>query len=206
MRPPTTNHGFSRTHSLMQARRLHSRAARRSNNQNIHHPNGEDAPSVRQLDLAPFDRLIWPHPVGESSPSLEPPSGLVGTVESALCFPSRCGNPRGERISISGVSFHRPPFLSFLLLFSFFVPLPSFPQKNIEPGSPRNDDRPLGRPTTSPVLSLPSSLATFFPFQRSAETVRLRARLDDVRLVGQSVQHRLTQSCVRKHCGPLGER
>src|ERR1035437_10953188 len=48
----------------------------------------------RQLDLAPFDRLIWPHPAGESSPSMEPPSGLVGTVESALCFPCRCGDPR----------------------------------------------------------------------------------------------------------------
>src|SRR6516165_1420477 len=93
----------------------------------------------RQLDLAPFDLLIWPHPAGESSSSMEPPSGLVGTVESVLCFPSRCGNPRCERISISGLRF-----LSFLLLFSFFVPVPSFPQKNIAPGSPRNNDRPLG--------------------------------------------------------------
>ena len=32
-----------------------------------------------------------------------------------------------------------------MLLFSFFVPVPSFPQKNIAPGSPRNDDRPLDR-------------------------------------------------------------
>src|ERR1700676_4022889 len=51
-----------------------------------------------------------------------------------------------------------------------------------------------------------SSLATFLLFQRSTETIRLRARLDDVGLVGQPVQHRLTQSCVRKHRGPLGER
>src|SRR6266550_8024801 len=42
----------------------------------------------------------------------------------------------------------------FLLLFSFFVPIASFPQRNFAPGSPRNDDRQLGRPTTSPVLSL----------------------------------------------------
>ena len=42
------------------------------------------------------------------------------------------------------------------------------------------------------LLSLPSSLAAFFLFQRSAETVGLRARLDDVGLVGQPVQHRLT--------------
>src|SRR6202521_5718443 len=37
---------------------------------------------------------------------MEPPSGLVGASV-----------PTG------------PPFLSFLLLFSFFVPIPSFPQK-----------------------------------------------------------------------------
>jgi hypothetical protein len=73
----------------------------------------------RQLDLAPFDRLIWPRLAGESSPSMEPPSGLVGTVESALCFPSRCGNPRSLRISISGVSFHRPPFSFFFAPFFF---------------------------------------------------------------------------------------
>ncbi len=42
----------------------------------------------------------------------------------------------------------------FLLLFSFLVPIASFPQGNFAPGSPRNDDRQLGRPTTSPVLSL----------------------------------------------------
>ena len=27
-------------------------------------PPGESAPCFRQLDLAPFDRLIWPHPTG----------------------------------------------------------------------------------------------------------------------------------------------
>jgi hypothetical protein len=43
---------------------------------------------------------------------------------------------------------------SFWLLFSFFLPIPSFPQRNFAPGSPRNDDRQLGQLTTSPVLSL----------------------------------------------------
>ena len=48
-----------------------------------------------------------------------------------------------------------PTGLSFLLLlFSFFVPIASFPQTNFAPGSPRKDDRQLGQPTTSPVLSL----------------------------------------------------
>src|SRR6266576_7156085 len=42
----------------------------------------------------------------------------------------------------------------FLLLFSFLVPIANFPQRNFAPGSPRNDERQLGRPTTSPVLSL----------------------------------------------------
>jgi transposase len=81
--------------------------------------NSEPQKWFRQLDLAPFDRLIWPRPTGELSPSREPPPGLVGTGESALCFPSRCGNPRSLRISISGVSFHRPPFSFFFATFFF---------------------------------------------------------------------------------------
>src|SRR6516165_3149404 len=72
----------------------------------------------------------------------------------ARLFSSCCGNPRSLRISISSVSFHRPSFLSFFLLFSFFVPRSSFPQRNFAPGSPRNDDRQLGRPTAHVVLSL----------------------------------------------------
>ena len=45
---------------------------------------------------------------------------------------------------------HSPTGLSFfLLLFSFFEPIASFPQRNFTPGSPRNDDRQLGRPTAS---------------------------------------------------------
>jgi len=40
----------------------------------------------------------------------------------ARSFSSLCGNPRSLRISIRGVSFHRPWFfLSFLLLFSFWA-------------------------------------------------------------------------------------
>ena len=50
---------------------------------------------------------------------------------------------------------HSPTGLSFfLLLVSFFEPIASFPQRNFTPGSPRNDDRQLGRPTASPVLSV----------------------------------------------------
>src|SRR3977135_4652555 len=44
---------------------------------------------------------------------------------------------------------------SLFLLFSafFFLPaFPSFPQRNFELGSPRNDDRQLRRPLASPVL------------------------------------------------------
>jgi hypothetical protein len=51
--------------------------------------------------------------------------GLVGTVKkpSVVCeaFSSRGGNPRSLRISISGVSFHKPLrffFASFLSLWN----------------------------------------------------------------------------------------
>src|SRR5580704_12009188 len=59
------------------------------------------------------DRCLWK----KVNPMMEPPSGLVGTVESVLCFPSRCGNPRCERISISGVSSHRPSVSFFFAPF-----------------------------------------------------------------------------------------
>jgi len=57
---------------------------------------------------------------------MEPPSGLVGTVESVLCFPSRCGNPRSERISISGVSFHKASVSFFFAPFFFLSSYPQF--------------------------------------------------------------------------------
>src|SRR6267378_3915899 len=47
----------------------------------------------------------------------------------------------------------------FLLLFSFFVTIASFPIRNFAPGSPRNDDRQLDRPTTSPVFLMRISLS-----------------------------------------------
>lgn len=53
---------------------------------------------------------------------------------------------------IAAHSAHRPFFL-FAPLF-FLCAYPSFPQRNFAPGSTRNDDRQLDRPTTSPVLSL----------------------------------------------------
>ena len=146
----------------------------------------------RQLDLAPFDRLIWPHPAGELSPSREPPPGLVGTVESAFCFPSRCGNPRSLRISISGVSFHRPPFSFFFASFFFLCACPQFSTEKYRARILSEQRSPTRSTHNIPGFCLlPSSLAAFFLFQRSAETIRLRARLDNVGLVGQPVQHRL---------------
>ena len=68
---------------------------------------------------------------------------------------------RSLLLGCGSVSFHRPSFLSFLLLFSFFVPRSSFPQRNFVPGSPRNDDRQRGRPTHT--LLCPSSSAFHFP-------------------------------------------
>src|ERR1044071_8184361 len=68
-----------------------------------------------------------------------------------MSFSSLCGNPRSLRISIRGVRFHRP--WVFFLFCSFFLS-GRFPQENFAPGSPRNDDRSVGRPVTLP----------FFPF------------------------------------------
>jgi hypothetical protein len=65
--------------------------------------------------------------------------------------------------------FPQASFLSFLLLFSFFTPLLSFPPKNFAPGSPRNDDRQLARPRASPVLSLLKRLQRDACFHFSAE-------------------------------------
>jgi hypothetical protein len=56
--------------------------------------------------------------------------GLVGTVESALCFPSRCGNPRCKRISISGVRFHKALFSFFFGPFFFLCASLQFSTKN----------------------------------------------------------------------------
>src|SRR5215471_15240460 len=56
--------------------------------------------------------------------------GLVGTVESGLCFPSRCGNPRCRRIASSGASFHRPSLAFFVAPFFFLsADTPASPQK-----------------------------------------------------------------------------
>src|SRR5262249_34826145 len=42
---------------------------------------------------------------------------------------------------------------SFLLLFSFFLPIPTFSQEKIAPGTPTNNDRRLRRPTAYPLFS-----------------------------------------------------
>ena len=54
-----------------------------------------------------------------------------------------------------------------------------------------------------PARPLPSLLPLR---QRSPETIRILARLDDVCPVGDAVQHRLAQPSVRNHLRPLGER
>ncbi len=51
-----------------------------------------------------------------------------------------------------------------------------------------------------------SFAATFPFFQRSAEPERFVSRFDDVRLVGQPVQHCLAKPRVGKHRGPFGKR
>src|SRR5487761_1485226 len=127
-----------------------------------------------------FVNLIWPLSIASFGPTLLVNQVLLWNrrralweLWKALCaFQAAvgirvlCGFPSVASVS---TGFR---FLSFLLLFSSFVPVPSFPQKNIAPGSPGNNDRPLDRPTTSPgFCPLPSPLATFFLFQRSAETV-----------------------------------
>src|ERR1700757_273993 len=85
--------------------------------------------TVKALLKCPLPFLVKNSPFFESSdgPAVV---GLVGTVESALCFPSRCGNPRCKRISIRGVRFHKALFSFFFWsFFSFFAPNSSFPQK-----------------------------------------------------------------------------
>src|SRR5580698_8435731 len=88
------------------------------------------------------DRCLWK----KVNPMMEPPSGLVGTVESVLCFPSRCGNPRCERISISGVSSHRPSVSFFFAPFFFLCAYPEFSTENVAPGAPRNDENDEPQP------------------------------------------------------------
>jgi hypothetical protein len=69
--------------------------------------------------------------------------GPVGTVKKPSvvgeAFSSRGGKTAFFADFHRGVSFHRPP--AFLLLVSFFVLIPSFPQRNFVPGSSRNADR-----------------------------------------------------------------
>src|SRR6266403_2638615 len=43
-------------------------------------------------------------------------------------------------------------FFFSCMLFFFLSAFPGFPQRNFEPGSPRNDDRQLRRPLASPVF------------------------------------------------------
>src|SRR5262249_51357905 len=77
----------------------------------------------------------------------------VFAFQAAVGIRGVCGFPSVATVS-TGL-----PFLSFLLLFSFFVPFPGFPQKNFAPGTPRNDDRqfrrPAAYPLSSPLLPIP---------------------------------------------------
>src|SRR6266550_6304369 len=92
------------------------------------------------------------------------PSQPFGEASNALAvveLPTDAEKPTHTRPS--GIRSSKPlvPPVELLLPptvptgLSFFVPIAaSFPQRNFAPGSPRNDDRQLGRPATSPVLSL----------------------------------------------------
>ena len=60
------------------------------------------------------------------NPVMELLLGFVETVESVWCFPSRCGNLRRERISISGVSFHKASVSFFFAPFFFLSASPQF--------------------------------------------------------------------------------
>jgi hypothetical protein len=86
--------------------------------------------------------------------------GLVGTVESGLCFPSRCGNPRCGRISVSGASFHRPSLLLFAP-FPVFLLRSQFSVEIVALAGRRNDDRQLPRPSASPVSTLLALISLF---------------------------------------------
>jgi hypothetical protein len=96
-------------------------------------------------------------------------AGPVGTVKKPTVFCEALFKLRWESAFFAdfhrSVSFHRPSVLSFLLLFSFFGPTHSFPQRNSAPGSPRNDDRQLARPAASPVSPL---FKRMVPFQSTS--------------------------------------
>jgi len=96
-------------------------------------------------------------------------AGPVGTVKKPSVFCEALFKLRGESAFFAdchrSVSFHRPSVLSFVLLFSFFGPTHSFPQRNSAPGSPRNDDRQLARPAASSVLPL---FKRMVPFQSTS--------------------------------------
>ena len=91
---------------------------------------------------------------------MEPPSGLVGKLWKAFCaFQAAVGIRVLSRFPSAASVSTRPPFLSFLLLFSFFLPIPSFSQKNFAPAAPESDDSQPGRPTASPCLLPPHAVS-----------------------------------------------
>jgi len=80
----------------------------------------------------------------------------VQQLQGIEVFDTKPGHPQPP----PALEDNSPAFLSAMLLFSFCA-YPSFPQRNFALGSPSNDDRQLGRPTASPLLSLLKRILLF---------------------------------------------
>src|SRR6267154_1533368 len=137
--------------------------------------------------------------------------GPVGTVKKPSvvgeAFSSHGGNPRSLRISIAasvstGLLVFCYSFLSLCFSPVFHKEISSQDRLGTTIASLLDPSHPRFCPSLSALL-VASSVAALFLMERSPETIRLRARLDDVCLVGQPVQHGLAQPGVREHRGPL---
>src|SRR5208283_3122333 len=91
-------------------------------------------------------------------------AGPVGTVKKPSVVGEAVFKPRWESAFFADFHPRRQfpqAFRSFFFAPFFFVFISSFPQRNFAPGWARNDDRPLPRPTASPVLPLFRRMALF---------------------------------------------
>lgn len=108
-------------------------------------------------------RLGFETSPGKFAYSGKPLTGRNGIGGSEQCIsdggtPNRCPGCNSHAIS------HKKKEASWVvpmvrknegkLLFTFFVPIRSFPERDFAPGPPRDNDRQLGRPITSPVFFL----------------------------------------------------
>jgi hypothetical protein len=96
----------------------------------------------------------------------------MSRVYVVWCHKSRMGNEKSPFRSPNSPSFQGEPgrrvsttlrqvLTKFSEFFMCWIRVPSFPQGNFAPGSPRNDERPLGRPMASPLLSLLRRISLF---------------------------------------------